>query len=138
GLPAHQVDLIVKTLCLIGSTIVLFLFSRWYTSESGAYCVIGFYLLLTVAGFIGEQSRVFFTKAYVMVGCGVGGSWFGAGYLIRAERYLPAALLTFVGAWAKETMLLVLILLAFEAIRSRRAPGALVVAVVAFPVPPVV
>jgi hypothetical protein len=43
GLSAHQVDLVVKTLCLMASTIVLFLFSRWYTSESGAYCVIGFY-----------------------------------------------------------------------------------------------
>jgi hypothetical protein len=133
GLPAHQVDLVVKTLCLITSTVVLFLFSRWYTSESGAYCVIGFYLLLTIAGFIGEQYRIYFTNDYVMVAC-----WFGAVYLIRAERYLPAALLTFVGAWAKETMLLVLILLAFEAIRSRRARLALVVTVIAFAVPQIV
>ena len=133
GLPAHQVDLVVKTLCLITSTMVLFLFSRWYTSESGAYCVIGFYLLLTVAGFIGEQYRIYFTNDYLMVAC-----WFGAVYLIRAECYLPAALLTFVGAWAKETMLLVLILLAFEAIRSRRARLALVVTVIAFAVPQIV
>jgi hypothetical protein len=133
GLSAHQVDLAVKTLCLITSTIVLFLFSRCYTSESGAYGVIGFYLVLTVAGFIGEQYRIYFTNDYLMVAC-----WFGAVYLIRAERYLPAALLTFVGAWAKETMLLVLILLAFEAIRSRRARVALVVTVVAFAVPQIV
>jgi hypothetical protein len=53
-------------------------------------------LLLTIAGFIGEQYRIYFTNDYVMVAC-----WFGAVYLIRAERYLPAAALTFVGAWRK-------------------------------------
>jgi hypothetical protein len=133
GLPPHQVDLVVKTLCLIASTTMLFLFSRWYTSESGAYCVIGFYLLLTVAGFIGEQYRIYFTNDYVMVAC-----WFAAVYCVRTDRYLTAGALTFVGAWAKETMLLVLVLLAFEAITSRRARVALVVTTIAFAVPQVV
>jgi hypothetical protein len=133
GLPAHQVDLVVKTLCLIVSTTMLFLFSLRYTSEAGAYGVIGFYLLLTVAGFIGEQYRIYFTNDYVMVAC-----WFSAVYCIRTERYMAAALLTFVGAWAKETMLLVLILLAFEAIGSRRARAALVLATIAFAVPQIV
>jgi len=132
-LPPHQVDLAVKTLFLFASTTLLFLFSQWYTSESGAYCVIGFYLLLTVAGFIGEQYRIYFTNDYVMVAC-----WFGAVYLIRSERYLAAALLTFVGAWAKETMLLVPVLLAFEAIASRRARLAFVVTTIAFAIPQVV
>ena len=130
GFTPHQVDLVVKTLLLFASTTVLFLFSRWYTSESGAYAVIGFYLLLTVAGFIGEQYRIYFTNDYVMVAC-----WFGAVYLIRAEHYLAAAALTFVGSWAKETMMLVPILLAFESLRSRRARVALIVAVVAFAIP---
>ena len=116
GFPPHQIDLVVKTLLLFSSTCLLFLFSRWYTSEGGAYAVIGFYLLLTVAGFIGEQYRIYFTNDYVMVTC-----WFGAVYLIRAERYMAAAALTFVGAWAKETMMLVPILLAFESLTSRRA-----------------
>ena len=130
GFAPHQIDLVVKTLLLFASTSVLFLFSRWYTSEAGAYGVIGFYLLLTVAGFIGEQYRIYFTNDYVMVAC-----WFGAVYLIRAERYMAAALLTFVGAWAKETMMLVPILLAFESLRSRRARTALVVTVIAFAIP---
>ena len=64
---------------------MLFLFSRCYTSESGAYGVIGFYLLLTVAGFIGEQYRIYFTNDY----CDGGVLVWRAVYLIRAER-LPA------------------------------------------------
>src|SRR5262245_12338201 len=119
--PPHQVDLAIKTLFLFASTTLLFLFSQWYTSESGAYCVIGFYLLLTVAGFIGEQYRIYFTNDYVMVAC-----WFGAVYLIRDERYMAAALLTIVGAWAKETMMLVPILLAIESLLSPREPVAVV------------
>lgn len=78
GIPPHHIDLVVKTLLLYASTTVLFLFSQWYTSESGAFCVIGFYLLLTVAGFIGEQYRIYFTNDYAMVAC-----WLAAVYLIR-------------------------------------------------------
>src|SRR5262245_18150489 len=130
GFAPHQIDPVVKTLLLFVSTCVLYLFSRWYTSEGGGYGVIGFYLLLTVVGFIGEQYRIYFTNDYVMVAC-----WFSAVYLIRAERYMAAALLTFVGAWAKETMMLVPILLAFESHRAPRARVALVAAVIAFAIP---
>jgi hypothetical protein len=84
GWPAHQVDMVVKTLCLIDVDDRAVLFSRWYTSESGAYCVIGFYLLLTVAGFIGEQYRIYFTNEYVMVRVLV---WRG---LSDPRRALPA------------------------------------------------
>ena len=130
GLPPHQIDLVVKTVFLFASSTVLFLFSRRYTSEAGAYCVIGFYLVLTVAGFIGEQYRIYFTNDYVMIAC-----WFGAVYAIREERYLAAAALTFVGAWAKETMLLVPVLLAIESIGSRRARLAFVLSAIAFVIP---
>ncbi len=130
GLPPHPIDLVVKTLLLWGSTTILFLFSRWYTSESGAFCVIAFYLLLTVAGFSAEQYRIYFTNDYAMLVC-----WFGAVYLIRIERYAAAALLTFIGAWAKETMLLVPVLLALQSIHSRRARPAFIMTAAAFIVP---
>jgi len=130
GLPPHQVDLALKTLLLFASTSMLFLYSQFYASESGAYGVVGFYLLLTIAGFIGEQYRIYFTNDYLMVAC-----WFAAVYCVRTERYLTAALLTFVGAWAKETMLLVPVLLAFEALTVPRARAALAMTTVAFAVP---
>jgi hypothetical protein len=130
GAPPHQIDLILKTLLLFASASILFLFSRAYTSEAGAHCVVALYLLLTIAGFIGEQYRIYFTNDYVMVTC-----WFAAVYLIREERYVAAALVTFIGSWAKETMLLVLVLLAFESLRSSRARIGLAAAAVAFVVP---
>jgi hypothetical protein len=130
GLPPHAVDIALKTVLLWASTLMLFLFSRWYTSEAGAYAVIAFYLLLTIPAFTDEQYRIYFTNDYAMLAC-----WFAAVYMIRAERYVAAALLTFVGAWAKETMLLVPVLLGFQAIRSRRMRTAFVLTAAAFVVP---
>lgn len=48
---------------------------------------------------------------------------------------MVAAALTFVGAWAKEPMLLVPVLLAFESLRSRPARTAFVFTAVAFAIP---
>ena len=130
GLDPHPIDLALKTLLLFMSTVFLFRFSRWYTTEAGAVGVVGFYLLLTVVGFITEQYRIYFTNDYAMIAC-----WFGAVYMLRRDRYLAAAAFTFAGAWAKETMLLVPVFLAFRAFRSRRARLGLAVAAVAFVVP---
>jgi hypothetical protein len=130
GLDPHPIDLAVKTLLLFVSTVFLFRFSRWYTTEAGAVGVVGFYLLLTVVGFITEQYRIYFTNDYAMIAC-----WFGAVYMLRREQYVAAAALTFVGAWAKETMLLVPVLLAFRAVRTPRARLGLAIAAVAFVVP---
>lgn len=130
GLGPHPIDLALKTLLLFVSTMFLFRFSRWYTSETGALGVVGFYLLVTVAGFITEQYRIYFTNDYAMLAC-----WFGAVYMLRTERYVAAAVLTFIGAWAKETMLLVPVFLAFRALRVPRARVAFVLTSVAFIVP---
>jgi hypothetical protein len=61
--------------------------------------------------------------------------WFGAVYMLRQERYVVAAALTFIGAFAKETMLLVPVLLLFRAIRAPRARVPFVFAALAFVVP---
>jgi hypothetical protein len=130
GLAPQSIDFAVKTLLLFVSATFLFLFSRWYVSEAGAIAVVGFYCLATVAGFITEQYRIYFTNDYVMIAC-----WFGAVYMLRSERYAGAAALTFAGAWAKETMLLVPVLLAFRALRIPRARIPLFVTAAAFIVP---
>jgi hypothetical protein len=130
GLPPHSVDFAVKALLLFASTTLLFLFSRWYVSEAGALGVVGFYLMVTVAGFITEQYRIYFTNDYVMIAC-----WFGAVYAVRSERYLAAVAFTFAGAWAKETMLLVPVLLAFRALRLPRARVPFLMTAAAFVVP---
>ena len=130
GLDPHTIDFAIKTLLLFVSTTFLFLFSRWYTSEAGALGVVGFYLLLTVTGFITEQYRIYFTNDYVMIAC-----WFAAVYMLRSERYAAAAAFTFVGAFAKETMLLVPVLLAFRALRLPRARMPFLLTAAAFVVP---
>jgi hypothetical protein len=130
GLPLHAIDLALKTLLLWISTTTLFLFSRRYTSDGGAWAVAGLYLLLTVVGFTSEQYRIYFTNDYAMMAC-----WFGAVYFVRAERYAAAAALTFVGAWAKETMVLVPVLVALEALGSRRARIGFVMVAAAFVIP---
>jgi hypothetical protein len=130
GLGPHPIDLALKTLLLFASATFLFRFSRWYTSESGALAVVAFYLLLTAAGFADEQYRIYFTNDYAMLAC-----WFGAVYMLRTDRYLWAGALTFMGAWAKETMLLVPVFLAFRAVREPRARMAFVLTSVAFVVP---
>jgi len=130
GLGPHPVDLAVKTILLFVSTVFLFQFSRCYTSEAGALAAVGFYLFLTVVGFINEQYRIYFTNDYAMIAC-----WFGAVYMLREERYGLAALFTVIGAFAKETILLVPVLLAFRAIRLPQARLPFVVTSLAFLVP---
>jgi len=130
GVGPHPVDIVVKTVLLWISTTMLFLFSRWYTSEAGAFAVVGFYLLLTVVGFTDEQYRIYFTNDFVMLAC-----WFGAVYAIRVERFGVAIALTFVGSWAKETMLLVPVLLGIQSLNDRRARVPCILAALAFVVP---
>src|SRR5262245_19736138 len=115
SLPPHTVDQALKTVLLVLSATTLFLFSQRYTSQGGAFAVVGIYLVLTIVGFTDEQYRIYFTNDYAMIAC-----WFAAVWCVRAERYAAAALLTFIGAWAKETMLLVPVLVAFQALRSPR------------------
>ena len=61
--------------------------------------------------------------------------WFGAVYLVRTGRQWEAAALAFLGAWAKETMMLVPVLLAFRWLRTRAGFAAVVLSAVAFLIP---
>jgi hypothetical protein len=133
GLPPHTIDIALKTLLLWTSTMLLFLFSQWYTSESGAYAVVGYYMLLNVPAFNDEQYSIYFTNDYAMLVC-----WFAAVYFIRLERFGWATLMTFIGAWAKETMLLVPVLLGLGALRSPKLRVPFVVTSVAFMIPTVI
>ena len=81
-------------------------------------CAVGFYQLLTVAGF-GDQYTIYFTSDYVMIAC-----WFGAVYCLRTGRVIEAAVLALVGAWAREQMLLVPVLAGFRWLRLATTPPA--------------
>lgn len=134
GFEPHAIDLALKTALLCASSSVLFLFSRFYTTRMGALCAVAFYQLLTVAGFT-DQYTIYFTNDYAMIA-----AWFAAVYCVKTERYWEAAALAFVGALAKETLLLVPILIGFRWLRGRGAVGVtpVVLAAAAFFVPTVV
>lgn len=129
GFDPHAIDVVVKTLLLAASSILLFLFSRLTVSDTSALGIVGFYQLLTVAGFT-DQYAIYYTSDFAMLAC-----WFGAVYLVKTGRHWEAVALTFVGAWAKETLLLVPVLLALQYRRGRATLAVVAVAALAFAVP---
>jgi hypothetical protein len=134
GADPNTIDVGLKILLLWISSTLLFLFGRSYVTRSGALCVVALYQLLTVAGFA-DPYTIYFTDDYVMIAC-----WFGAVLLIKDARYAEAAVVTFVGAWAKETMLLVPVLMGFRWLRRSSGVSTTSVALVAaaFLVPTVI
>jgi len=130
GASPHAVDVVLKTVLLFLSTTTLFMFARLQRlSEVGALCVAAFYLLATAVGF-SDLYRIYFTNDYVMIAC-----WFAAVYFVATDRLWGAVLMTFIGAWAKETMLLVPLLVALRRRHGRAGNAAVVVTLAAFVVP---
>jgi hypothetical protein len=129
GLPPHTIDVVVKTTLLFASSMLLFVFSRAYVSEIGGLCAVALYLVATIAGFT-DQYTIYFTNDFAMIVC-----WFAAVYCVRSERWAAAAAFAFVGAWAKETMMLVPILVGLRWLRGRAPLWAVVLTGVAFVVP---
>jgi hypothetical protein len=129
GLDPHAVDVALKAVLLCVSSTTLFLFSRFSLSPIGSLCAVGLYLVLTVAGFT-EPYAIYFTNDFAVIAC-----WFGAVYFVRTERFAAAAALAFIGAFAKDTMLLVPVLLAIRQARHRVPLSAVVLGAVAFVLP---
>jgi hypothetical protein len=129
GASPHVVDVVLKTLLLFASSTILFVFSRQRVSEIGALCAVAFYQLTSAIGF-SDHYRIYFTNDYVMIAC-----WFAAVYCVSTERYRTAALVTFVGAWAKETMLLVPLLVALRRLHGHARNRDVALALIAFLVP---
>ena len=129
GLSPNAVDVVIKTVLMCASSITLFLFVRLTSSDLVALCSVVLYQLLTVVGFT-DGYLIYYTNDYLMVA-----AWFGAVYALKLQHYAAALVLTFIGSWAKETMLLVPILVGLMVWRRRAPFWALVLAVAAFAVP---
>jgi hypothetical protein len=132
GMDPNRIDIGVKVVLLWCSSALLLAFSRRYVSAMGALCGVALYFVLTAAGFTDGYS-IYYTNDYVMLAC-----WFGAALMLRQGRVGMAALLTFTGAFAKETMMLVPILAGFEWLRHRGSLKAVVWTGIAFVVPTVI
>lgn len=129
GANPHTVDVVAKTVLLWGTSALLLAFARLYASPLGAVCAVSMYFVLTMAGFTDGYS-IYYTNDYAMLA-----AWFAAVLLLRHQRYAAAALVTLIGACAKETMMLVPILVGIEWLRGRAPFKAVIWIGVAFVIP---
>ena len=130
GLDPHVIDVAIKTLALAASAAILYAFSLTMVSSVGAVLAAILYLLVTAAAFSSEGYAIYFTNDYLAVL-----SWFAAALAIRRRAWWVAALAAFAGAWAKETALLIVFLVVFEAWRKRAPWGAVIMCAVAVAIP---
>ena len=129
GLDPHAVDVSVKVVLFGLSSATLFLFSTFYTTTVGALLAVALYGVLNVAGFTDGYS-IYYTSDYAMIA-----AWFAAVYFIKCRRWYLAALMTVVGALAKETLLLVPVLAGVQWLRGRAGLKEVALVTVAFAVP---
>jgi hypothetical protein len=130
GLDPHVIDVALKTLALAGSTAILYAFSITIVSGVGAVLAAVLYLFVTAAAFSSEGYAIYFTNDYLAVL-----SWFAGALAIRRRAWWVAAFAAFAGAWAKETALLIVFLVAFEAWRKRAPWSAVIMCAIAFAIP---
>ena len=132
-LDPHIIDALIKTLSLTASAALLYAFAATLVSGMGAVLATVLYLLVTAAAFASEGYSIYFTNDYLAVL-----SWFAGAVAIRHRAWAVAAVAAFIGAWAKETPLLIVFLVTFEALRRRAPWWAVVMCAAAFAVPTVV
>lgn len=133
GLDPHLIDAAIKTTSLAASAALLYLFAATLVSGMGAVLAAVLYLFVTAAAFSSEGYAIYFTNDYLAVL-----SWFAGALAIRYRAWTLAALAAFAGAWAKETALLIVFLVTFEAIQKRAPWRAVIMCAVAFAMPNVV
>jgi hypothetical protein len=130
GLDPHIIDAALKTLALAASTALLYMFSTTLVSTVGAVLAAVLYLFVTAAAFSSEGYAIYFTNDYLAVL-----SWFAGALAVRHRAWMVAALAAFAGAWAKETAVLILFLVTFEALRKRAPWSAVILCALAFAIP---
>lgn len=129
GADPHAVDVAAKAAMLAIACVVLFQFTRRYTTEIGALATVVIYLLATIVGFSDGYS-IYYTSDYIMLA-----AWFGAVWAIRERRTAAAVVITALGSVAKETMILVPILVGLRAIRGQSAAREVTAVSAAFLIP---
>ena len=132
GIDPHVIDAAIKTVSLAASAALLYAFSATLVSGMGAVLAAVLYLFVTAAAFASEGYSIYFTNDYLAML-----SWFAGALAIRNRMWAIAALAAFAGAWAKETPLLIVFLVTFEALRQRAPWWAVVMCAAAFAVPTV-
>ena len=133
GADPHVVDVAVKTIALSGSALILIAFTALWTSPLASLLAGAMYFALTAGAYSSEGYSIYYTNDFLMV---LG--WFAAVYLIARGRYVGAAVVTFLGVWAKETLALAPILMALAWWQRKATPGACLAVAAAFLIPEVI
>lgn len=133
GLDPHVIDAAIKTLSLAASAAIVYLFAITITTSMGAVLSAVLYLFVTAAAFASEGYAIYFTNDYLAVL-----SWFAGALAVQRRLWWLAALAAFAGGWAKETPLLILFLVTFEALRKRAPWHAVILCAIAFAIPNIV
>ena len=126
----HLIDVAIKVVALAGSTLILMRFTKRWTSPLGAIVAGALYLVLTSAGFATEGYSIYYTNDYLLM---LG--WFAAVELLADGRVAAAAVVTFLTAWAKETIGLVPLFLVLGWTRGRVRGRDLALCAIAFAIP---
>lgn len=133
GLDPHVIDALIKTAALAISALFLIRYSAIWLSPMATLAVAALYFMLTAAGYSSEGYSIYYTNDFLMVA-----GWNAAITLIALEQWPAVALVVFLTAWAKETVVLIPLLVTF-AWRRRRTTGANVVMTgAAFMIPTVI
>lgn len=130
GADPHLIDAGVKTMALAAAAWFLFVFATTVADVAAALLAAALFLLLTAAAFASEGYAIYYTNDYLAIA-----AWFAAVYAARQKKWGFVALAVFIGAWARETMVLAVILLALEAWRGRAPWSAVALSAAAFAVP---
>ena len=129
-LDPHVIDITIKITALAVATLVLIEFTARWASALGALTGGVLFLVLTSVAFATEGYAIYYTNDYLLMM-----GWFVAVSLVARGRLGWAALVTFLTAWAKETIGLVPILVAFAYWRRKAPARAVVLCVLAFAIP---
>jgi hypothetical protein len=133
GADPHLIDVVVKTMALSGSALVLIAFTSIWASSLASLLAGALYVALTAGAYSSEGYSIYYTNDFLMV---LG--WFAAVYLVARSQYAWAALVTFIAVWAKETLILVPILIALAWWQRKAGAQALLLASAAFLIPEVI
>ena len=129
-LDPHVIDVALKTLALAGSAAIMYVFSLTMVSGVGAVLSAVLFLFVTAAAFSSEGYAIYFTNDYLAIL-----SWFAGALAVRRRAWWVAAMAAFAGAWAKETAVLIVFLVTFEALRKRAPWSAVIMCAIAFAIP---
>lgn len=133
GADPHAIDFGLKTVCLAGIALVLFLFSSTVVDAMSALLATALLFLATAIAFAPEAYAIYQTNDYLML---LG--WFAAVHAMRRQQWGLAAAAIFGAAWAKETIGLAVILVSLEAWRGRAPWRAVVWCAAAFALPTII